>query len=137
MSWLRKLKRLVGILVSTPTLPADPVQNLKFQRNPRALAVSPSAISPPIDPTLQNANDGATVRDRNMDWGTAYASARMAVEIAKETSDLCPPLKAVVGAMSVLMAGYDVSVFCSQPEHLLICCLFPARFSKHRITRRV
>lgn len=34
----------------------------------------------------------------------------MAVEIAKESSDMCPPLKAVVGAISVLMHNCDVSV---------------------------
>ena len=33
----------------------------------------------------------------------------MAVEIAKESSDLFLPLKAVVGALSVLIKNYDVS----------------------------
>ena len=33
----------------------------------------------------------------------------MAVEIAKESSDMFLPLKAVVGALSVLIQNYDVS----------------------------
>ena len=36
----------------------------------------------------------------------------MAVEITKESSDMFLPLKAVVGAVSVLIKNYDVSVFC-------------------------
>jgi hypothetical protein len=34
----------------------------------------------------------------------------MAVEIAKESSDMFLPLKAVVAAMSALVRNYDVSV---------------------------
>jgi len=33
----------------------------------------------------------------------------MVIEIAKETSDMFLPLKAVVGALSVLIKNYDVS----------------------------
>jgi len=33
----------------------------------------------------------------------------MAVDIAKESSDMFLPLKAVVGALSVLIKNYDVS----------------------------
>ena len=43
-------------------------------------------------------------------WQTAYSTARMAVDIAKESSDLFLPLKAVVGALSVLIKNYDVSL---------------------------
>ena len=32
----------------------------------------------------------------------------MAVEITKESADMFPPLKAVVGAVSVLIKNYDV-----------------------------
>ena len=34
----------------------------------------------------------------------------MAVEAAKESSDMFPPLKAVLGALSVLVRNYDASV---------------------------
>jgi hypothetical protein len=40
----------------------------------------------------------------------------MAVEIAKESSDMFLPLKAVVGALSVLIKNYDVST----PKHLVL-----------------
>ena len=35
----------------------------------------------------------------------------MAVEIAKESSDMFLPLKAVVGAISVLIKNHDVRIF--------------------------
>jgi len=42
-------------------------------------------------------------------WQTAYSTARMVVGIAKESSDMFLPLKAVVGALSVLIKNYDVN----------------------------
>ena len=42
-------------------------------------------------------------------WRTVYGAARTAVEITKESSDMFLPLKAVVGALSVLIKNYDVS----------------------------
>ena len=42
-------------------------------------------------------------------WQTAYSAAKIAVDIAKESSGMLPPLKAVVGAISVLIKNYDVS----------------------------
>jgi len=42
-------------------------------------------------------------------WQTAYSTAKMVVNITKESSDMFPPLKAVVGALSVLIQNYDVS----------------------------
>lgn len=56
----------------------------------------------------------------------AYGAARMAVEIAKDSSDMFPPLKAVAAAVSVLIKHYDVSVSCSGANHLLIFCVLPA-----------
>lgn len=41
-------------------------------------------------------------------WKAAYGTARMAVEIAKDSSDIFPPLKAVMAALSVLIKNYDV-----------------------------
>ena len=43
-------------------------------------------------------------------WQTAYSTARMFVNITKESSDMLLPLKAVVGALSVLIKNYDVSI---------------------------
>ena len=42
-------------------------------------------------------------------WTIAYGAARMAVDIVKDSSDLFPPLKAVVVALSVLIKNHDVS----------------------------
>lgn len=42
-------------------------------------------------------------------WKTAYSTARMVIGFAKESSDMFLPLKAVVGALSVLIMNYDVS----------------------------
>jgi len=53
-------------------------------------------------------------------WKTAYAAFRMAVETAKESSDMCPPLKAVVGAVFVLMKNCDVSAPRLRTENILI-----------------
>ena len=115
---------------TTPTSPADLVQKFASRREPKALAASSTAIalsvSSAFSNTLDTFGDGATVQGRDTDWPTAYGVARMAVEIAKESSDLCLPLKAVVGAVSVLIKNYDVSVSRSRTEHLLIFCLFPA-----------
>ena len=42
-------------------------------------------------------------------WQTAYGTARAIIDIAKEPSDVFLPLKAVVGALFVLIRNYDVS----------------------------
>jgi hypothetical protein len=92
------------------------VQDLILRRDSRALAASSTAIALSIGSafcdTRDTPSDGATVRGRDTGWQTAYAAARMAVEIAVESSDMFLPLKAVVGAMSVLIKNYDVGVSC-------------------------
>ena len=40
---------------------------------------------------------------------SAYEAAKIAIEIANASSDMFLPLKAVVGALSVLIKNYDVS----------------------------
>ena len=111
-----------------PPSPAELARKLISKRESRALAASSTAIALSIGSAFHDtgeaSSDAAIVRERNTGWQAAYGAARMAVEIAKESSDLCPPLKAVVGAMSVLIRNYDVSESCSQPEYLLILCLF-------------
>jgi hypothetical protein len=85
-----------------------------FQRDFRALAASSTAIalsiSSPIYEHDDTPSDGAAVQERDTTWQTAYAAVKMAIEITKESSDMFLPLKAVVGAMSVLIKNYDVSV---------------------------
>jgi hypothetical protein len=114
MSYLRKSKLPADVSISTSTSPAGLVQDLTFQRNSKALAASSIAIALSVgSPFYVASSDDATVQGRNTGWRTTYAAARMAVETAKESSDMFLPLKAVVGVMSVLMNNYDVSVSCS------------------------
>jgi hypothetical protein len=101
--------------VSTPPHQAAKLlQSLTSRRNSSALAVSSAAIALPISSafygTHDTPSDGTTVQGRDTGWQTAYDAVRMAVEITKESSDLFLPLKAVVGAMSVMIKNYDVGV---------------------------
>ena len=84
------------------------------KKDPRALATLSAGIALPIgsssNDTCGTSNDGTTVQRMDAIQQTAYAIARMVVETTKDSSDLCLPLKAVVGAMSVLMRNYDVSL---------------------------
>jgi len=94
-----------------------------------ALAATSAAIALSIGSAFSNTHDasgsGATVQGRVTGWQTAYNAIRMAIETVKESSDMFLPLKAVVGAISVLMKNYDVSVSYLQTKHLLILHLFP------------
>ena len=47
--------------------------------------------------------------DVESSWKTAYEAARMAVEVDEEPSNMFLPLKAVAGALSVLIKSYGVS----------------------------
>jgi hypothetical protein len=80
-------------------------------RDPRTFAASSSVLTPPVASTSYIPPDAAVdehVSSRESRWKTAYGAARMAVEITKESSDMFLPLKAVVGALSVLIKNYDV-----------------------------
>ena len=113
MPRLRKSKQLA---VLTPAPPPGPIQRLETlpQGDSRTLVASPTAISPPIGSGSYDVRDtssgGAVVRAKDADWQAAYGAARMALEIAKESSDMFLPLKAVAGAMSILIKNYDVGV---------------------------
>jgi len=95
------LRRLIGPEDTSPA-------RLVKKRDSRALAPLSAGIALPISSpsnyTLGTSSGGDTIGQ------TVYAIARMVVEIGEESSDLFPPLKAVVGAMSVLMRNYDVSM---------------------------
>ena len=104
--------------VSPPMSPAELAQQLRSlpRGDSRALAASSTAIALSISSAFRDihdtSSDGATVQGKDTGWQTAYAAARMTVEIAKESADMFLPLKAVVGAISVLIKNYDVSVSC-------------------------
>ena len=82
-------------------------------KDQRALTASSSAIalsiaSPSCDPTDNALNESESSKE--LVWKTAYGAVRMAVEITDTSSDMFLPLKAVVGALSVLIKNYDVSL---------------------------
>ena len=95
--------------------PADtsPAELVK-KKDSRVLATLSAGIALSIgstpDDTYGTPSDGTTVQGMDAIRQTTYAIARMVVETTKESSDLFLPLKAVVGAMSVLMKNYDVSM---------------------------
>lgn len=101
---------------STPKPPGELAQKLKslVRGDSRALAASSTAIAlsiaSPFYDTRDVPSDGDSVQGRDAGWKTAYDAARMAVEVAKESSDMFLPLKAAIGAISVLIKNYDVSV---------------------------
>jgi hypothetical protein len=103
----------------SPT-PTPPVEYIKKElatffprtKDKRALAASSSAIALSIVSPSCNTNETAVDEPESSEvsvWKTAYGAARIAIETAKESSDMCPPLKAVLGALSVLIKNYDVS----------------------------
>ena len=80
-------------------------------KDKRALAALSSAIAPPIsspfcDPTDVALNEPGSSKESV--WKAAYGAVRMAVDVAKDSSDILPPLKAVMVALSVLIENYDV-----------------------------
>jgi len=116
MPRFRKSSQPTDDSVPTPTSPANLIQDLTSQRNSIALAATSATIALSIGSAFSSTHDvpnsGATVQGRDPGWQTAYDAIRMAMETIKESSDLCLPLKAVTGAISVLMKNYDVSVSC-------------------------
>lgn len=117
---------------STPTSPAESFIQKKISSlrcgDVKALAASSIAVASSIgSPSLnkpyeQNATPAPTpVHDAinresssrwaaDPAWQTAYSTAKMVIEITKESSDMFLPLKAVVGALSLLIKNHDVSL---------------------------
>ena len=140
MRFLRKSKRPTDVAVSTPVTSTELLRNLASlpRGDSRALGASTTAIALSIGSAFHDTsgtpNDGPIVQGRDTGWRTAYGAARMAVEIAQESSDGFLPLQAVAGALSALMKNFDVSALSVTwtPAHPA-----PAsRYSKCRITRR-
>ena len=102
----------------TPAPPGELAQRLKSlpQGDYKALAISSSAIAlsiaSPFYDTRGAPSDDDTVQGKDTSWQMAYDTARMTIEITKESFDMFLPLKAVAGAISVLIRNYDVSAPC-------------------------
>ena len=103
---------------SPQSAPESPVEIIKKElvtaRGLRTLAASSSAValsigSPSCDPRPSDTSPNEPGSSEESGWKTAYGAAKIAIEIAKESSDMFLPLKAVVGALTVLIKNYDVS----------------------------
>ena len=79
-------------------------------KKPDALATLSASIASAIGSSSQGPSDIGVDQPETSEsrWRTAYGAARMAVDIAKESTDMFLPLKAVAGALSVLIKNYDV-----------------------------
>ena len=80
------------------------------EKDRRALAALSSAIalsvaSPSRDPIDTTPDEPGSSKDSG--WKAAYGAAKIAVDVAKDCSDMLPPLKAVMVALSVLIKNYD------------------------------
>ena len=53
------------------------------------------------------ASDPTEVKSESF-GATIYASANVVIDVAKESSDVFPPLKSVVGGLSAVLKHYDV-----------------------------
>jgi len=114
MHYLRKSKPSGGTPPPTLRPSTQVIQKLTSDRDSTALVATSSAIALSITSAFGDAcdvpDDGAGDKGKDAGWRTAYATARMAVDVAKESSDMFLPLKAVVGAVSALMKHCDVSM---------------------------
>lgn len=126
MYYPRKLKPSVD--TPPPEPPAELARMLVSQRDPRALVAMSSAIALSItsafDDTRNVPSDGVADEGRDASLRTAYAAVRMAVDVVKESSDMFPPLKTVVGAVSALMKNCEVSTSHLRTEGVLIPLLY-------------
>lgn len=64
--------------------------------------------TPPVRDATNRESGSRRVADSA--WQTAYSTAKIIIGIIKESSDMFLPLKVVVGALSVLIKNYDVSL---------------------------
>jgi len=137
MIYLRRISHPTTTPPPTPTSPAESFIRKKLSTvhcgDIRALAVSSIVIASSIGSPSLNKNhlprsdeqwsthtshpnheaidqEPSPHQAADSAWRTAYSAARMIVNVTKESSDMFLPLKAVVGALSVLIKNYDVSV---------------------------
>ena len=83
-------------------------------KDQRALAALPVAVALSCIPPSSDFKDithdepGPSKESNWKNWKRVYAAARIVVEAANESSDMCLPLQAVVGVLSVLVKNCDV-----------------------------
>jgi hypothetical protein len=58
--------------------------------------------------------DPTAAYEKKQSWkSTAYATTKLAINMVKESSDVFPPLKSVVGGLSAILQHCDVQSFYS------------------------
>jgi hypothetical protein len=146
----RGKSRSTATPASTPTYPSESFIQKRFSTLHRgdirtlaasSIAVASSIGSPSLNQSCPQSSDeqkathishpdndvigqeSSSQRAADLTWQTAYSTARMVIDITKESSDMLLPLKAIVGALSVLIKNYDVSPISVTTELL---CLLPA-----------
>ena len=77
----------------------------------------PSSVTSSSQNQLVNTPLDESGPSKESGWKAVYGALKITVDIAKESSDLLLPLKAVVGALSVLIKNYDVRFL--QRSHLI------------------
>jgi hypothetical protein len=89
-----------GLTISNPKVKG--IRVLAARANAIALAIASPSLGP-TEPALDEPGSS-----QESCWKTVYEGAKMAIDITNASSDMCLPLKAVVGALSVLIKNYDV-----------------------------
>ena len=113
MHYLRKSKPSADSPPSTPSPPVKVIRKLASRRDPKTLGAVSSAIALSTLPVFNEgpgASNDDTTNQGCTGWQAAYATVRMVVEVAERSSDMFPPLKAAVGAVSALMKNCDVGI---------------------------
>ena len=109
---------------SRPYTPIPPGEHTEREssriEDQRPLAASSSANALSIVSASYNPSDIALNEpgsSKESAWKAAYGAAKIAIETIKESADMCLPLKAVAGALSVLVKNYDVRSYQSSRLH--------------------
>ena len=70
----------------------------------------PEASGRTIDPSVAPESES--------DWkSTTYAGVKVAIDLVKESSDVFPPLKSVLGGLSAILTHCDVRTVSPRPCH--------------------
>jgi hypothetical protein len=69
---------------------------------------------------LDRAPDQGIANENKSNWkSTAYSSAKVVIDVVKESSDIFPPLKAAVGGLAAILKHYDVRSISPTPSTIL------------------
>ena len=90
------LPATISMVSEIPSVPGPPISVHDVDRND-----PPRLSSYGVNP--------AAAYENKLNWkSTLYASAKLAIDVVKEASDACTPLKSAAGGLSAVMKYYDV-----------------------------